>query len=247
MPPAKLGATTNQSSGIVVSWNSVSDADAYKVYRSEQSGTGYAPLTGWISNRSYTNLVPASLTPGKFYYYRVKSTNAAGESVFSTFAEGMRTSGFGDPPYEISATDGTHTDKVVISLKPVSQAIGYQVWRADKEAGDKKFLGTANTNTLYNPYYNDTSTVANDTYYYWVTSLFEGEKESIVTSAYSIAVSGWRAAPDPTPTPSPTPTATPTSTPTATPTSTPTATPTPGPTPTPKPGKIPLFLLLQSE
>ncbi len=85
------------------------------------------------------------------------------------------------PPTNISASDGTYTDKISITWGVVSNAT-YTIYRATSNSGTKTYIGTA-TGTSYE----DTSALAGTTYYYWVTAT-----DSNGTSNYSSYDTGWR-------------------------------------------------------
>lgn len=63
-----------------ISWNSVSNATSYAVYRSSSSSSGYSKL-GTTYNTYYSDFSPNS---GK-NYYKVKAINSAGESGYSNY------------------------------------------------------------------------------------------------------------------------------------------------------------------
>jgi len=74
---------------VYVSWNSVSGATQYQVYRNTSSSTGGAvAISSWQSSRSYNDY---SATPEVTYYYWVKARNACGSvSGFSGYNTGYR-------------------------------------------------------------------------------------------------------------------------------------------------------------
>jgi len=85
-------------------------------------------------------------------------------------------------PTNVSASDGTYTDKVRITWSASSGATSYDVYRATSSGGTKTKIGTPST-TLYD----DTSASVGTTYYYWVTA-----KNTWGTSGYSSYNTGYR-------------------------------------------------------
>ncbi len=84
---------------IVLNWEEVTGAAGYNVYRSEESGTGYALLAGGLTDLTYAD---TALETNKSYYYVLRSENAAGESVDSDEVTGR---GF---PYVIFGDDSSY-------------------------------------------------------------------------------------------------------------------------------------------
>ena len=86
-----------------------------------------------------------------------------------------------DKPTNVSASDGTYSDRVVISWNAAFGAKSYQVFRATSASGPKTRIG-APTGTSFT----DTSAAANKTYYYWVKAV-----NPAGTSSYSSSNSGY--------------------------------------------------------
>ncbi len=81
-PDAPTGVTaTFSGTQIQVSWNSVSNATSYKVYRSSSANGSYT-LIGSPTNTYYYDTNPLT----GYNYYKVKAVNSAGESAFSSVA-----------------------------------------------------------------------------------------------------------------------------------------------------------------
>ncbi len=81
-PPENLSASAPGSSQINLTWNSVSTATSYKVYRSATSG-GTFSLIGTASSASYSD---TGLIWSTTYYYKATAVNANGESAYSSEA-----------------------------------------------------------------------------------------------------------------------------------------------------------------
>ena len=84
--PAGLVVTNAYSGSISLSWNSVSTANSYNVYRSNTQTGAEAKITSSpITGTSYTDNVPS----GASYYYKVTGVNSSGESPKSAAAFGF--------------------------------------------------------------------------------------------------------------------------------------------------------------
>jgi predicted phage tail protein len=170
-----------------VTWNSVSGATSYQVWRSTANNWSAASQVGSGSASPYDD---TTATPGTTYYYWVKALNAAGPGAAGGPDSGYRLAPPG-PPAAVTATDGTYADKVQVSWNKVTGATSYEVWR-----------NTANNSTTANKAgsptaspYNDASAAAGTTYYYWIKAV-----NAAGAGAFSSPDSGYRLAPPAPPT-----------------------------------------------
>ena len=117
---------------VLVTWNPPSlggSVTGYNLYRSDTPVACQNIIaTGLPSSPLLYN--DGSVTPGKIYYYSLKSISATGDSQCSPVDPGHARLG---PPISVSATDGTYPDKVRVTwAAPTSGAanvIGYKVYR----------------------------------------------------------------------------------------------------------------------
>jgi len=159
-----------------VSWNSVSGASRYYVYRSTSSSGTYSYL-GYVTGL-YRDDTTAS--PGATYYYEVRAYNDGHYSDYSSY-----NSGWSDliPPTGVSASDGSYTDKVRIGdWSSVSGASRYYVYRATSSSGTYSSLGYTSST-----YYYDTTATPGTNYYYKLKAYNDGHYSDL--SSYN---SGWR-------------------------------------------------------
>jgi len=181
--PRNLSATT-YADRVVLSWTGSAGATSYKIYRNTSCNALTAVQIGAAPASPYSDY---TATPGRPYYYWVKASNAAGDSPFSNPVIGYRavrpTS-----PRNLSATDGTYTDRVVLSWTGSAGATSYKVYRNTSCNGATAVqIGTAST-----PTYSDSSGAQGMPYYYWVkASNVAGD------SAFSNVDTGYRAFPRP--------------------------------------------------
>ncbi|MDR0759483.1 MAG: VWA domain-containing protein [Treponema sp.] len=110
--PTGVEAKEESSSSIALSWNSVSGASYYKIYRSTSSSGSYSSLAESYST-TYTD---TGVSPNTTYYYRVSAVNNAGESSQSAYAYAT-TSG------EKDDYDGSSSD-TAITLSPGDERSG---------------------------------------------------------------------------------------------------------------------------
>ena len=176
LPPAAptVTMTYSDSGKPKLTWNAVSGATSYRVFRSESRGTGYS-LLGTTTATSYTNTGAAV---GKTYYYRVKAVNSVGTSGYSNIVSGKAKTA---APAAPSVTIGnSSTGKPQLTWKAVSGAVKYEVYRSTRQNTGYSLLGTTSSTSYVN-----TGAAVGKTYYYRVKAV-----NSVGTSGYSNIVSG---------------------------------------------------------
>lgn len=171
-----------------LTWNSVSGATSYEVWRGTTTNSGAASLLAETAAAAYDD---TSATPGHSYYYWVKAKGRVVASLpvtspFSAVESGWRGM---SAPTGVAASDGSFTDKVRVGWNSASGATGYEVWRASVPDvnGAVKISGTG----LSASPYDDTTPVPGITYFYWVRALAPNG-----ASEFSAYDSGWRARTD---------------------------------------------------
>ena len=175
-PPTGVSATDGtHTDKIRITWNSVSYATRYYVYRSTSSSGTYSSL-GYVTGLYKDD---TTVTSGTTYYYKIKAYNDGHYSDLSSYNSGWRKL---LPPTGVSASDGTYTDKVRVSWSSVSGASQYYVYRATSSSGTYSSIG--NTTSTY---YYDTSAIPGTTYYYKLKAYNGGHYSDL--SGYN---SGWR-------------------------------------------------------
>lgn len=103
--PTGLTATAVSSSQINLSWNAVSGAIEYDVYRSTTSGGPYSQITT-VSTTSFQN---TGLSPSTTYYYVVKAFDGTCESGFSNQASATTQGGGGGCTTQTLYSNGFET------------------------------------------------------------------------------------------------------------------------------------------
>jgi len=115
--PSNVNASDGDCNEVYITWNSVSGADGYRVYR---DAVQVCDVTG-------TNCTDAGGSPYTTYYYIVIAYNACGDSPYSN-----SNSGFyivtPDQVQNVLATDG-NCDEVTITWSNLSGEDGYRIYR----------------------------------------------------------------------------------------------------------------------
>ena len=172
-PVVKVSSAS--ASAIKISWQSISGADGYTVYRAtSQSGT-YSKVTT-ITSTSYTD---KNITPGKTYYYKVI---ANGESSAANSAASAIVSAKAVPGTPTLKTKVTSTkSSIKISWNAISDVSGYYVYRRASTSDSWTKIATVTSGTSY------TDSSASGRYYYCVAAYntvngtkYAGEKSNVI-------------------------------------------------------------------
>ena len=194
-PVVKIGNSAS-SGKPMLTWNAVSGATSYKVYRATAKNGAYS-LLGTVTATSYTN---TGAKAGTTYYYKVKAVNSAGESAYSNVVSGKTT------VTTLTMGHSSTSGKPQLTWKAVSGAASYKVYRATAKNGAYSVINTTKALT-----YTNTGAALGTTYYYKVEALnasgksmgfsavVEGKVAPVLAVGYS-SVSGkpqltWKAVP----------------------------------------------------
>ena len=194
-PVVKIGNSA-ASGKPMLTWNTVSGATSYKVYRATSQNGTYS-LLGTVTATSYTN---TGAKAGTTYYYKVKAVNSAGESAYSNVVSGRAT------VTTLTMGHSASSGKPQLTWKAVSGAASYKVYRATAKNGAYTVINTTKALT-----YTNVGAALGTTYYYKVEALnaagkslgfsavVEGKVAPVLAVGYS-SVSGkpqltWKAVP----------------------------------------------------
>ena len=154
-----IGSTSSPQ--IEISWNSVSNATSYKVYRSSSASGSYSQIG---SSTSYTYLYDNSPMTG-YNYYKVKAVNSAGESDLSSSYDYYYYSPttVPDVPTGVTATNigSSSSPQIEISWNSVPNATSYKVYRSSSSSGTYTQIGSVTSNT----YLYDNNPLSGHNYY----------------------------------------------------------------------------------
>lgn len=159
--PSYVRASDSLDTHILVSWNSLSGASSYNVYRKAPDSTTYMKIAT-VSATSYPDSSAKSQTS---YQYRVAGVDALGyEGGLSSSATGFRE--ILKKPQNITATDGSRPSDILVDWSPVTGANGYIVYRATIFA-----VGAFSpVDTVKTAYYLDSDINSGARYYYTVAA-----------------------------------------------------------------------------
>ena len=138
-PVVKIGNSAS-SGKPMLTWNAVSGATSYKVYRATSQNGTYS-LLGTVTATSYTN---TGAKAGTTYYYKVKAVNSAGESAYSNVVSGRAT------VTTLTMGHSSTSGKPQLTWKAVSGAVSYKVYRATAKNGAYTVINTTKALTYTN-------------------------------------------------------------------------------------------------
>lgn len=184
-PDAPTGLTVTGTAPITLSWNSVSGATSYNVYRGTISG-GLSTKTRLASNDSATTYTDMSTIVGTTYYYQVTAVDSDGVSDASNEVNATSQSQNGNsnsnPFVLIASKSGSG---IILSWSNVSGAVSYNLYRDTISAFITHKIKIASG--IPTTTYTDADVTSGNTYYYQVIAVnasgieTEGTDETSVT------------------------------------------------------------------
>ncbi|GHV60674.1 hypothetical protein AGMMS49587_02790 [Spirochaetia bacterium] len=164
--PSGLSVSAQSSGAMTISWNAVSGAASYNIYRSNSSS---GPFTG-IGAGNTTAYTDMGLTANTTYWYKVSAVNGT-EGAQSAAVSGTTNDTILAAPTGLSAT-AQSASGMTISWSVVSGAASYKIYRLNSSSGAFTNIGASNTTS-----YSDTGLTAGTMYYYAVSAVTGGGTE----------------------------------------------------------------------
>ena len=158
--PTGLVATAASSTQINLTWNAVSGANSYRLFRSAAHGGPYDPVS-WTSTNSYSN---GGLSPTATYYYVVVAYSSTGGTSPNSAEASATTPATTAAPTNLQATPVSST-QVNLTWDTVTGANSYRVFRGTNLGGP--YTGVVWTT---NPTYADVGLTSGTDYYYVVVA-----------------------------------------------------------------------------
>jgi fibronectin type 3 domain-containing protein len=175
--PAGIRAEALSSTSIEVSWDEVTGALEYRLYRSTAPDSGYILLAGNLTAPEHTDI---GLSPGTTYYYKVSVKTSGGESDLAAYAQATTAPSAPNVPVAPTglAVTGQTSSSITLSWNTVTGAASYKVYRSSSETGTYTQTGSPVTNTSFT----NTGLFAGTTYYYKVSAVNAGGESSLSAS-----------------------------------------------------------------
>ena len=157
--PSGLTATAISTTQINLSWtDNASNETGFKIERKTGAGGTYAQIGTVGANLTTYN--DTGLTDGTTYFYRVRATNAVGDSAYSSETSATTLVAPPAAPNGLTAT-AISSSQINLSWTDVSNETGYKIERKTGSGGTYSQVGTVGANVTT---YNDTGLTVNTTY-----------------------------------------------------------------------------------
>jgi photosystem II stability/assembly factor-like uncharacterized protein len=186
-PPANVNATDGlYDDKVVITWTVPENGYSYRVFRNTVNNPATATnLTGlsWILSTSWTDITAVT---GTNYYYWVKAARSISGSRSSDYSSGNTGwVAFADAP-EVTATDGTFTDRVVLNWNSIQGANYYKVFfnTINNPENSQELTGWITDITYY---YN--TQMPGTILYYWVMAA--SDQQGTISTGLGLGDSGW--------------------------------------------------------
>ena len=167
LPKPTNVSAVGKSKAIEVSWNPVTGATGYYVYRAAVATDPYMKV-GTITSGSVTVWENTGLSANKTYYYKVSAYNDSGEGSKSNYTSATTLSGsVPSVPTGVNAK-GVDNSSIEVSWNKVTDANGYHVYRSvgnDLNYQNINTIDSGDTTT-----YKNTNLESGTEYYYRVTA-----------------------------------------------------------------------------
>lgn len=164
--PTNVVANPLGTGQIHLSWNAVSNASSYAIYRSTSYSGTYSQITT-VGVPYYTD---PNLPSGVTYYYKIKAVNSSASSAFSNSVQAATPTdtGFLQAPDNFTVTP-LSSEEIYLTWSPVANALTYNIYRTTADTGNYVLLDSVNR-----PYYTDESVKLGTTYFYKVQAAYSG-------------------------------------------------------------------------
>ncbi|WP_291635474.1 hypothetical protein [Clostridium sp.] len=159
--PISVKAVSSSYSSINISWNAVTGASKYGIYRAPSSEGPYT----LISSTTTTLYNNTGLTTNNEYYYRVRAYKIIGkDKIISDLSAVISSTPIPSPPTNFKATRNS-SKNVKLTWSPVAGATGYEIYTTISSTVPYIFL----INTT-NSFYTNSDLVPDIIYYYKIRS-----------------------------------------------------------------------------
>lgn len=167
IPKTPVISLTRAYNKMKISWNKVSQADGYQIYRSTSKDSGYTRIKT-VTSGSTLSYTDSSVKHNVKYYYKVRAyTKVNDTKVYSAYSSvKYLTVRVAKAAIEKIIRINYHTLK--ITWDSVDGATGYRVYRSKTKDGEYKAVATLAGNDTVS--YNDTDLKCGRRYYYKVSA-----------------------------------------------------------------------------
>ncbi len=170
--PTSLTATPTSSSQINLAWADVVSETGFKIERKTGAGGAYAQIATVGAN--IVTYSDPGLTPSTTYFYRVRATNAVGDSPYSPEASSTTLVPPPGAPASLTAT-ATSSSQINLSWPDVVSETGFKIERKTGSGGSYSQIATTGASVTT---YSNTGLSSSTTYFYRVRATNAGGDSS---------------------------------------------------------------------
>ena len=167
--PTNVVAIPVSQTQIDTTWNTVTDATAYAVYRSTTPNGTYQ----YVGTTVDSTFSDTGLTPDTTYYYRVAAIVGGVQGSPSAYAAATTFPTAPVPPPANVHAQALNCKEILVTWDAPAGAEGYYVYRSESVTGPFQFVGVTVSTT-----YVDTGLTPRTTYYYCIQAYAGGQFSS---------------------------------------------------------------------
>ncbi|MDR6553088.1 polysaccharide lyase family 8 super-sandwich domain-containing protein [Paenibacillus qinlingensis] len=182
--PANLAVAERTGTGIKLTWNSVTGATGYRLYRSQNPTAGFTQVAEVASGTTFTD---SGLTPKTNYFYKIVTLSngavSAESSVLTTATTNASGTDIPKAPVELYASDFTGST-IKLNWKAGKDAASYSIYRSTASSDLFELIGS--TASLF---YVDSGLNGTTSYNYKVISVNDegvSPDSNIVSSTFGV-------------------------------------------------------------
>jgi fibronectin type 3 domain-containing protein len=159
--PENVSIEVVSNANMRISWNEVTDAVSYRIYRTTGSSTASYTRIGTSTVTFYND---TSITTGQAYFYKVSALDSTNKESVQSTAVSIIT-----PPANVRVTTVT-TVSVSLAWNAYTGASGFNVYRSSAEAGTYSKINATNVSGTT---FTDTGLLPDTTYYYKINAIID--------------------------------------------------------------------------
>ncbi len=177
--PSHVEANVLDTNKIDLSWDSISNAISYNVYRT----TADSGIYSLITSVAIPYYVDESVSPGVTYYYKVQTADANDTSAYSNVvtATALLDASVLTPPIYFVATSQNNS-QILLNWNVVKNANYYNIYRATSYTGTYTKISLVGL-----PYYCDNGLSSGQTYYYKLQAVNDNGPSKFSNITYAIS------------------------------------------------------------
>jgi fibronectin type 3 domain-containing protein len=167
--PQNLRATDGDYDIITITWDAVTSATAYSLYRSDSLNGQYTLIANRITESSFVDTPPSLVTK---YYYKVTSWSEGSdpvESYYSLYDDGYAMPQIPDSPSGFTSSKNRTDGKIILSWSTAARADFYRLYRSESKNGIYNLLASGISNLTYSDDF--PSIVVGKDYYYKISAV----------------------------------------------------------------------------